>query len=70
MTKIDKYKIAAEMKRNDPTMTHKRALELAKIAEELYLEDNYQYKDDIAKVKEMIDSEGSKMARNKMVNSR
>lgn len=60
MSKIDKYKIAAEMKRNDPTMTHKRALELAKMAEKLYLEDNYQYKDAIAKVKEMIADESIK----------
>ncbi len=57
MNKIDKYKLAAEIKRNDPTMTHKEALELAKIAEKLYFEDNYQAKDVIAKAKEMIADE-------------
>lgn len=43
------------MKRNDPTMTHKRALESAKIAEKLYLEDNYPFEDAIAKVKELLE---------------
>ena len=57
MNKIDKYKIAAEVKKNDPTMTHKEALELAKIAEELYLEYNYPVKEAIAKAKEMVSNE-------------
>lgn len=55
MNKIDKYKIVAEIKRNDPTMTHKEALELAKIAEKLYLEYNYPVKEAIEKAKEMLE---------------
>ncbi|CAK7083251.1 hypothetical protein [Tissierella sp.] len=55
MNKIDKYKIAAEVKKNDPTMTHKEALELAKIAEKLYFEDNYPVKEAIEKAKEMLE---------------
>ncbi|CAK7080252.1 hypothetical protein [Tissierella sp.] len=30
MNKIDKYKLAAEIKRNDPTMTYKEAIAKAK----------------------------------------
>jgi hypothetical protein len=30
LNKIDKYKLAAEIKRNDPTMTHKEAIAKAK----------------------------------------
>ncbi len=55
MNKIDKYKIAAEVKKNDPTMTHKEALELAKIAEKLYFEYNCPVKKAIAKAKEMLE---------------
>lgn len=58
MNKIDKYKIAAEVKKNDPTMTHKEALELAKIAEKIYLEYNCPVKEAIAKAKEMLSDEG------------
>ena len=53
MSKVDKYKIAAELK-SDPAMTHKEALELAKIVEELYLEYNYPVEEAIAKAKEMV----------------
>lgn len=36
-------------------MTHKEALELAKIAEKLYLEDNYSVKKAIDKAKEILE---------------
>lgn len=57
MSKIDKYKIAAEIKKENPTMTHRDALEIAKIAEELCLEYNWPLKEAIEKAKEMISNE-------------
>ncbi|WMM24073.1 hypothetical protein RBU61_14230 [Tissierella sp. MB52-C2] len=57
MNKIDKYKIAAEIKKENPEMTHKEALEISKEVEIMYLDLNCNFNEAIAKAKEMVANE-------------
>lgn len=51
---IDKYKVAAEIKKTNPEIIHEKALEISKEAERIYFEDNCTAEEAIEKAKEVI----------------
>lgn len=60
MTKIDKYKIAMDIKNNNPELTHVKAMELAKEVEKMYL-DGMGIKEAIAKAKEVTKNDSQRI---------
>jgi hypothetical protein len=55
LNKIDKYKIAAEIKKENSAMTHKEAMEIAKEVERIHLDSNCSFNEAIAKAKEILE---------------
>ncbi|WP_353096192.1 hypothetical protein [Tissierella praeacuta] len=51
---LDKYKVAAEIKKNNPEIMHKEAMELSKEAVKIYFEDNCTADEAIEKAKEIL----------------
>lgn len=51
---IDKYKVAADIKKDNPKYTHKEALEFSKEAARIYFEDNCTPEEAIKKAKEVM----------------
>ncbi|WP_158220172.1 hypothetical protein [Tissierella sp. P1] len=51
---IDKYKVAADIKKDNPKISHKEALEFSKEAARIYFEDNCTPNEAMRKAKEVL----------------
>lgn len=54
MNNLDKYKVAADLKKDNPKLTHKEVLEIADEAVKIYFDSNYTVEEAIEKAKEVL----------------
>jgi hypothetical protein len=67
---IDKYKVAADIKKDNPKISHKEALEFSKEAARIYFEYNCTPEEAIEKAKGVMNNESLEMAGSEMEYSR